>query len=348
MAFDRPTLATLIARAQADIEAALPGADAHLRRTVEYALARVLAGLTHGLHGHLAWIAQQVIPDSAEAEYLERWAAIWDITRKQSAASGGDIVLTGVNGSVCPAGTVWQTASGVRYTQDAPATISSTTATTAVTAELSGTTGNLDAGTTLRLASAVVGVNASSTVDVDGIAGGTDIESDAELLARLLVRLHEQPKGGGPGDYVSWALEVAGVTRAWEYAAYLGAGTVGVTFVRDNDESIIPSAGEVSDVQDYIEQRAPITAVVTVFAPIEDVIDFTIDLTPDTPDIREAVEAQLVALFAEFSEPGGTIYRSQYIEAISLAAGEEHHSVTVPSGNIVAAAGHLATLGTIS
>ena len=50
--------------------------------------------------------------------------------------------------------------------------------------------------------------------------------------------------------------EVPGVTRAWAYANHLGLGTVGVFFVMDDKVgTIIPSGGEVADVQAYIDER---------------------------------------------------------------------------------------------
>ena len=76
MSFERPDLPTLIERAIADIESRLTGADARLRRSNLNVLARVHSGAAHGLYGYLDWLAKQILPDSADAEFLERHARI--------------------------------------------------------------------------------------------------------------------------------------------------------------------------------------------------------------------------------------------------------------------------------
>ncbi len=349
MAFDRPTLATLIARVQSDIATNLPGADARLRRTVEYAIARSIAGVGHGLHGHLVWLSKQLFPETAEGDFLVRRAAMHGLTRKDATPAAGNITITGTNASVCPADTLWVRNDGVRYVQDVDATISSGTATVAVTAEASGVDGNADVGSILSAVSPVSGINSSATVAAGGLTNGTDDEDIEDLRARLILRLQSAPKSGGVGDYVSWALEVSGVTRAWEYANYNGAGTVGVFFVLDEQTpSIIPDNDKLEEVQEYIEERAPITATVNVYAATEDEIDFTIELTPDTAAVREAVETALADFITRNSEPGGTLLLSQLNETISLAAGETDHTMTIPAANVTADNDHLPIMGTIT
>ena len=99
MSFSRPGLPVLIERAIADIESRLNGADARLRRSVLNVLARVIAGLTHGLYGFIAWIADQILPDTAEAEILERHANIWlKSGRVEASYASGQIVVTGKDG----------------------------------------------------------------------------------------------------------------------------------------------------------------------------------------------------------------------------------------------------------
>ena len=70
MAFSRPTLGELVTRVQGDIETLLEGADAKLRVFTEYALGFSLAGVAHGLHGHLVHISRQLFPDTAKGPYL--------------------------------------------------------------------------------------------------------------------------------------------------------------------------------------------------------------------------------------------------------------------------------------
>lgn len=348
MAFTRPTLTQLIERAQADVETRLPGADAGLRNSALNVLARTHSGAVHGTYGYLDWISRQVLPDTADAEILERWANIWGVTRKAASRAAGPVTLTGTTGAVVPAGTVLQAADGQEFETDAEVTLAAGTATAQVTALAAGQAGNLAAGTTLTLVSPIAGVNSQATVAAGGLVGSDDTETDDALRARLLARIQAPPHGGAKADYIAWALEVSGVTRAWVYPGELGLGTVTVRFVRDDDASIIPDAAEVQAVQAHLDALRPVTAGLTVVAPVAVPLNLTIALTPNTSTVQAAVLAEIKDLLRREAEPGGTILISHIREAISLAAGETNHVLTVPSADVTHTAGQIATLGTIT
>lgn len=349
MPFQRPTLQERVDRAMSDIESRLPGAQPRLRRTVLGAIARMHADSVHGLYGYLDWIARQLLPDTCDADSLERqarWRA--GLTRKAATPAAGNVTCAGTNGATIPAGTELQRADGALYTTDADAAIAAGTATVAVTASAAGSTGNADAGTALSFSSPIAGVNSQVTVAAGGLTAGTDQESDDSLRSRLAERIQQPPHGGSKNDYVAWAKEVAGVTRAWAYAQELGLGTVTVRFVRDDDASIIPDAAEVQAAQDYIDARRPVTADVTVVAPVAVPLDFTIQLTPATQAVKDAVEAELEDLLRREAEPGGTILISHIREAISLAADETDHVLVSPAADVTHTAGQIATMGAIT
>jgi len=348
MAFQRPTLTEIIDRTFSDLTSRLSLQGALLRRSVVGVLARVLAGAAHMLHGHLDWIAKQAIPDTAD-EWLPRWASIWGVARKDAEFASGSASFVGtINGIVIPAGTVLKRSDGVEYETQADATVTAGAATASVKAIDAGSAGNADAGTALTLVFPIAGVNSAATVDADGITNGSEIEGNDSLRTRMLDRIQQPPHGGADFDYLTWALEVPGVTRAWVYPLHLGAGTVGITFVRDNDASLIPDAAEVEAVQDYIDARRPVTAEAFVFAPVAETLNFTIAVTPSTAAIKAAIEAELRDFLARESEPGGTLYLSRINEVISIAAGEFDHTLTSPSADVVKATGHLAVMGTIT
>ena len=347
MPFSRPTLQELINRTSADAVARL-GLEELLRRDDMQVLTRVLSGAAHGLHGHVAWMAEQVIIDTAEAEYLARWANIWGVDRKPAAAAVGNVTLNGSNGIVIPAGTALVRTDGAEYTTNAEATIAGGTATVAVTASVAGAAGNALASTALNLVSPITGVNSQVTVASGGLTGGADTETDDTLRARLLSRIQRTPHGGSRDDYVTWALEVAGVTRAWCYPKEQGIGTVTVRFVRDDDASIIPDAAEVASVQAYIEARYPVAGDVFVVAPAPVALNLTIQLTPNTAAVQAAVQAEIADLLRREAEPGGTILVSHIREAISLAAGETDHVLTSPAADVTHTTGQIAVMGVIT
>ena len=347
MPFSRPSLSDLIGRIRSGILSRLT--NEQLRRSDAEVYGKVLAGASHELHGHLQFIAQQIIYDTAESEYLDRWASIWLTTpRIPAAAAAGQVAFTGTNGIVIPAGTVLVRNDGAEYETDAEVTIASGTATADITALVAGVNGNEETGSTFTLSTPITGVNSDATVGEDGITGGADEEDDASLRARLIARIQQPPHGGASHDYEAWALEVAGVTRAWVYPNELGLGTVTVRFVREDDDSIIPDAAEVEAVQEYIDARRPVTADVTVVAPIAVALDFNIALAPNTTAVREAVEEELTDLLRREAEPGGTVLLSHIREAISIALGETDYTMSAPSADITHSTGEIAVMGTIT
>ena len=81
MPFSRPSPFDIRDRLAAELAVLLPGADARMRRSVEELLVRMVAMASHELHGHLAWIALQILPLTADSDILARHAAVWGVER---------------------------------------------------------------------------------------------------------------------------------------------------------------------------------------------------------------------------------------------------------------------------
>jgi uncharacterized phage protein gp47/JayE len=349
MTFPRPTLGTLRDLARSEVAARLPGADPALRRSVVMVLAEAMAGLAHHQYGYLDFIARQVIPDTAGGEYLDRWCRMFGLQRKPATAAGGSVTFTGTDGTPIALGTRLTRGDGVTYATTQAGTIAAGTATIAAAAEAAGEGGNVVAGAALTLMTAIPGLLGTVTVAAGGLTGGGGEEADAPLRERLRSRMGTPPAGGAAHDYVAWALAVPGVTRAWVFPLARGAGTVDVAFVMDGRVNIIPTAGDVADVQAAVDAQRPVTADVLVYAPVAAPLAITITgLTPDNAAIRAAVEAELAAAIRRDSAPGGTIRRSRLIEAISRAAGESHHTLTIPAADVTHAVGQIPVLGTVT
>lgn len=346
--FSRPQLAALIERVRTDVLSRLTQADL-LRRADAEAYARVLGGLAHGLYGFIDWVSRQMIYDTAEAEYLDRWSSIWGVTRKAAAAATGNVTFTVLAGSTIPANTQLRALDGVLYQTTADATVTAPTATAPIAAVVPAAAGNRAAGQSLTLISPFTGVQPIATAGL--LAGGADLETDAALRARLLARIQQPPHGGNANDYVNWAIEVAGVTRAWVYPGELGLGTLSLRFVRDNDgtgAAILPNAAAVAAVQAYLDARRPVTAQLTVVAPVAVPLNFSIQLTPNTATVQAAVQSELQDLITREAVPGGTLLLSHIRAAISGAAGETNNVVSAPAADVATTTGQLTTMGTIT
>lgn len=346
MTFERPSLKELIARIDAGISSRLKVPQ--VRRSNAKVYGRVLAGASHELHGFIEYASRQIFVDTADSEHLDRHAAIFGMSRKAATKASGTIKFSWADSATpvdVPIGSVLSESTSQQQYQTTSSP--SSDGTTAVTALVAGSAGNLEAGDVLTLISPVEGVMSEAVVA--GLSGGADAEDDEALRARVLARQQEPPHGGSKSDYVQWALEVAGVTRAWCYPLEDGDGTVTIRFVCDDLDPISPSEEMVKKVQDYIDEVRPVTADVTVTGPSLKPVDIEIStLTPDTSAVRAAVQAELGSLFKEESQPGGIVYLSHIRAAISAASGEVDHELISPSANVSAGKNELLTLGEIT
>lgn len=341
MSFPRPALTELISRIESDMSSRLLSGAPVLRRSFLGVLARVFAGAVHMLYGYGQWIAKQILPTTADAEYLELHAETWGIVRLSGSYATGTAVFTGVNGSVIPEGAVVQRGDGVQYKVDADATITAGSATVNLTAMVSGAESNALVSTIVALVNPVVGVNQSGSIGPSAMTGGVDRETDEQLRTRLLQRLQNPPMGGALADYEAWAYEVSGVYKPFvfplydaENDVYPAPGHVGVTcIVADGDR--IPDASLITSIQNHLDIVAPVTANVKVYAPTKVEVDFEIAISPNTSAVREAIRAEIASLFDREGAPNVTIPVSHINEAISIAVGEYDHSLIAPFSDII-------------
>lgn len=344
--FERPALPDLITRTSTAL-----GTDQALRRNMLTILARDLAGLSHELHGHLDWIAKQILPHTADEDFLILLAAIWSITPRPATVASGSAGGTGTNGAILPAGTLLQRSDGAEFRTAAEFVIAGGVVLPLLTAATPGLLANSSAGTILTLVSPVDGVNSSFTVAAGGLFGGTDNESPASLLQRLLDRVRRPPAGGNRYDYVTWATSVPGVARAWVLPLAQGVGTLDLLILSDLESmgSIEASPELCALVREFVAAICPNDVkYLRVRPPVFVPRDFTMSITPDTATVRTEVTAELDDLFDRMAAPGVTLPLSKINEAISLAAGETDHDLTSPAASVVHAADEFPLRGAIT
>ena len=205
MPFSRPTPQVIRDRLAAEIEAALPGADARTRRSVEGVLVRAMAVASYALHEHLDFISKQILPDTAEVEYLARHAALWGIERRAATPAGGSVQFTGTDGAVIPAGTSLRRNDDYRFETVADATIAGGVAVVGIVAAEPGAAGDTPIAGKITLISPIAGVQSQGAVIDDGegngLTSGADTEGDEDLRSRVLARIQQPPMGGAEHDY---------------------------------------------------------------------------------------------------------------------------------------------------
>lgn len=349
--FNRPTLQEITTRLITNVNNNLPGQDASVRFTALNAIVTALAGALHEEYGQLSWGLRQTNLIECEDENLDGFGGqTFGVLRKQAAYATGSVTFTGTNGNVVPSGSLLQSATGLQYKTTTSATISSGSATANITAVLPGINYNLSPGALLTLATPISNVNSTSTVI--SLVGGAEIENDDNYRLRILSRIRQASHGGNYNDYITWALEVPGVTRAWVTPLARGVGTVDVRFAMDNTYTNgIPMPADVAIVQAYLDSddRRPITADVKVLAPAAVALNITITgLSPNNSTVQANILAELQDTFASKSEPGVTFRNSWIWDAISNADGVNYFMLTSPSSDQIYSAGYMPVLGTVT
>lgn len=345
----RPTLAELVLRYEQDMAARLDLGQL-IPEGPASAIAHVIAAMAHDENGAIANEVLELWPDTCLASSLDTWGFRFTLPRKAAVAAFGTVVFLGTNGAQIPLNAEVQRADGQRFRTTALATIVGGASSAPVVAVLAGSAGVTAPLTSLTLNTAVVGGSVSSiSVDASGLVNGADVEEDEDFRRRLIQRWRNPPGSGQAADYVRWATSIAGVTRAWCLPANQGPGTIGVTFVCDNDPlSIIPSPAKVAEVLAFILTQRPEPVPVAVFAPTLLAVNFTLHIAPDSTDLRAATIVSLGDLFLREGGPALTIPLSHVRQAISLTPGLNDYVLTVPASDLVLAGGQIPVVGVVT
>jgi uncharacterized phage protein gp47/JayE len=314
------------------------GSDAYVR-------AEALAFALEDLSNKAGWVSRQVFPDEAAASNLDRHAGNRGLTRKQAAKATGTVHFTGTTGTPILAGTIVDRVDGWSFVTTSPAVWVGGDATAPATAEEAGVNGNMDAGTALTLSSPITNVDNDCDADTD-FTGGLDLESDAQLLDRLLDHLQQPPAGGTANDWKQWTLEVDGVLEAYSFPLRRGLGTVDVVIFTEGPGGAraLPDAALITAVGDHLEKVRPVTVKsYQVLAATEVAVNVTVNLVEleagvVEADVQAAVQAAVEAVFPALA-PGETLYHSTDLErAVANTSGVLDFDVPTPAANTTATA----------
>src|SRR5581483_4894959 len=378
MPWPRPSLSVLQDDTASDITTNLAGADGLLRFTNLGVIGKVVALGVNLLFGYLDYIAKQASPFTATDVFLEAWAALRQVFRKAATPATGSAQFVVTGAPTVPAGTNVVRGDGLAYISTADATGSGSVVTVPLQAVTPGANGNADSGVSMTLGSAIANVQSTGAAS-SNLTGGADVELDDSLRSRMLVAYQRPPQGGAANDYETWALAVAGVTRAWVDPEGMGAGTVQLFFMMDQAEaahggfpqgtngvatsetrSPYTATGDQLAVANYVYGLQPVTALVYASAPQANTVNFTIaGIACVSSSVKSAVQAAIAQVFINEASPGGVVDLSFIESAIGAIPGASgfvmtavscsHGSVAPgPTGNITSTAGFLATLGTVS
>jgi uncharacterized phage protein gp47/JayE len=348
--FSRPTLSDLITTIRNDLYARLAVDDEliSLRRNDPEVYGRVIAGATHVLLGYIENMAKNILPDQADEEWLTRHGNMKRCYRKQPTPAVGYIRFDEVADGI-----VINKDQKVRrqvdqriYTVTQTTTSANNVLRVPVVCDEIGKKGNCDDGTKMSLITPVTGL--SSTCFADSIESGADIEDLESFRKRVIDRWYYTPQSGADQDYIQWAKEVPSVTRAWCYRHWDGAGSVGVMVANSDPVNPVLDSTTIENIKKHIEPLAPVAgAMLLVFSPTPKPINFKIMVTPDNPEIRYQIEAELKSFLLREGNPQTTLFRSRISEVISASFGEYAHDLVYPDKDIFIEKNQVAAFGGI-
>ncbi len=288
--------------------------------------------------------------DETSGEYIDKRCAERGITRKPGTKAVAALALTGTDGTVIPAGTIFLTLDGLEYITAAAATITGGTAAVQVTAVEVGEDYNVPPGSIVNQYNSISGL--SAVVNPAAATGGTDPESDASLVTRYYNYLQKPATSGNVHHYEQWALEVNGVGAVKVTPLESGPGTVGVLIVGQDRQPV--DATIVAACAAHIEENRPIGPTVTMKSAAGLSINVTATVTIDTTTTAEKVQSDFSAkLDAYLKSIAFVKYQVLVNQLIYIMMGidgvTDIPSLTVNGGteNITVASDQVPTLGTV-
>jgi len=252
---------------------------------------------------------------TTSGQYLGRRAGEHGVTRKVAVKATGQVTISGANGTVVPAGSIFSTGGGIQFQTTEEVIIDISGDVNADVEALSaGTNGNTPAGAINSIPVTIAMV--TGVTNAQSTTGGVDTESDSELLNRLLDKVRQPATSGNTHHYRQWAMEVGGIGDARIESLWTGNGTVRVILL-DSDKQPASSA-KITEVADYIETVRPIGATVTVISATGLDIDVAADVTLSEGYTLEGVTTDVeTAIFAYLAE---IAFQQNYVSYAKLGS----------------------------
>ncbi len=305
----RPTLPELRERIQADYDYHLPGASARAPESMLNTLAEAEAGAFHGLYGYAEYLAKQLLPDTADLQWLARWAIMLEVPRSPATYATGSAQTVG-------AGVIGEGKILVE-----PKTSTEYLTTTAVYGQNPviqikalnpGIAGNLPGGTTLQARNPISGIQPDITVI--SLSGGADQETVDSWRKRVSKKLAERSKIGDKDDYSLWAISShAGITGAWVFPGEMGIGTIVIRCIGPSP-NIIPDNTVFAEAQAEIDSLRNAGATVFLIAATPKTINIQLSGISDE-DTKAAIMRGLKQLFV-VKQQQSALLRESEIDAV--------------------------------
>ena len=303
------------------------------------------AAQIQALEAQAEWVLGQSFPQTATGVYLDRHAAMRNMTRQAAGKAVGSLTFTLANaqtGAVnIPAGTVCMTEDAVRFqtVEDAAIPAGEISVTAAAEAVESGSSGNVGAGAVCVLTACPVAVRA--VTNAEAFAGGISEESDDELRQRILDSFLRLPNGAN----AAWYERVAAAKAVGKAR---GVGTVDV-YVTTPDG--VPPETLLSELQMVFQKSREIAVDVAVKAPSTAAVNVSVTVevaeNAEFADVKAEIEGMLAGFFSG-KLLGKAVTLAELGSRIYGLPGVENYHIVSPAADVAANDTVLPVLGTVN
>lgn len=217
---------------------------------------------------------QNAFIENATGEWLDKKVKEQDIYRKSATKAGGIVLVKGNPGAVIKKGDkVASDTVNFVFTED-NVIDSSGEIIVNVECEIAGTIGNVNEQTIKYFPVTLEGLTAVS--NSSSFKNGYNTETDAELRQRYYDKIRTPSTSGNKYHYINWAKEITGISDVKAYPRWNGINSIKLVLLSSNRTA--PQSSKIQEVIDYIEDRRPIGADVTVVGAKEKSIDIKVHL----------------------------------------------------------------------
>lgn len=213
--------------------------------------------------------------ENGYSEEIEMRALENGIYRKQGSYAIGKVTFKGIDNTLIPKDTIVQTESGLQFKTMQDETIVNGKIDIPIQAVEVGSIYVVSVNTICQLPVQILGV--TEVINEAPTEGGMDIEDDESLCNRYFEKIQKPITSGNDNHYKQWALEVKGIGDAKVFPLWNGNGTVKIVIVDSNKKK--PTEDLIEQVYEYIEEKRPIGAKVTITGAIEKQISVTAKVT---------------------------------------------------------------------
>lgn len=314
----------------------------------------VLAKVAGDLYGEAEMLGQQIFPQTATAEALDRHAQTRGLMRKPAIAAAGTLRFgreTPAAGDIpVPAGTVCSTRGeeGIYFETTAEAAILSGETETEIPARAveAGRVGNVAAGSVCLMITAAPGV--TWVGNPAAFTGGVDAEEDTALRERLLHSYANISNGTNTAFYYDVAMGREGVRSVNVLPRKRGRGTVDVVICCGDSAAEAATAAEI---QEVLAEEKEINVDVSVYPAIRDRHNLTVALAVKADADFAIVSAhcrEAITAYADSLGVGEPLLRARLGQVILGVEGVYNYSLKAPAADLLPEDEHVIRPGIVT